>query len=112
MLLLTFMVRSSFRGPPRLSSPPPDLSDATLYQKAELEARVAELEAELAAVRMAYSTAADTAALDKKAHNAQLSSLNKQMALTFPKVRFHMSIAAPCHCMNLPNRLKTRSSYV
>ncbi|KAM5534271.1 hypothetical protein V8D89_011999 [Ganoderma adspersum] len=64
-----------------------DLSDATLYQKAELEARVAELEAELAAVRMAYSTAADTAALDKKAHNAQLSSLNKQMALTFPKAQ-------------------------
>ena len=77
--MLTFMVRSSFRGPPRLSSPPPDLSDATLYQKAELEARVAELEAELAAVRMAYSTAADTAALDKKAHNAQLSTLNRQI---------------------------------
>ena len=89
-----------------------DLSNATLYQNTELQARVAELEAELAAVKMAYTTATDVAALDKKAHNAQLSSLNKQMALTFPKVRFHMSIAAPCHCMNLPNRLKTRSSYV
>lgn len=56
-----------------------DLSNATLYQNNELQARVVELEAELAAVKMAYTTATDVAALDKKAHNAQLSTLNRQI---------------------------------
>ena len=56
-----------------------DLSNATLYQNTELQARVVELEAELAAVKMAYTTATDVAALDKKAHNAQLSTLNRQI---------------------------------
>ncbi|RPD67017.1 hypothetical protein L227DRAFT_11412 [Lentinus tigrinus ALCF2SS1-6] len=57
-----------------------DLSNATLYQNTELRARVAELEAELAAVKSAYTTATDIAALDKKAHNAQLSSLNRHIS--------------------------------
>ncbi|EJF56603.1 hypothetical protein DICSQDRAFT_183737 [Dichomitus squalens LYAD-421 SS1] len=65
-----------------------DLSNATLFQKAELEARVAELEAELTAVKSAYSNATDMAALDKKAHNAQLSSLNRQIsAFSFPQAQ-------------------------
>ncbi|KAI0720265.1 hypothetical protein C8T65DRAFT_8635 [Cerioporus squamosus] len=58
-----------------------ELSNATLYQNTELQARVAELEAELAAVKMAYTAATDIAALDKKAHNAQLSSLNRQISV-------------------------------
>ncbi|KAI0750948.1 hypothetical protein C8Q80DRAFT_1268254 [Daedaleopsis nitida] len=56
-----------------------DLSNATLYQNNELQARIAELEAELAAVKMAYSAVADNVTLDKKAHNAQMSSFNRQM---------------------------------
>ncbi|KAI0774414.1 hypothetical protein C8Q74DRAFT_1368893 [Fomes fomentarius] len=65
-----------------------DLSNATLYQNSELQMRVAELETELAAVKMAYSAATDTAALDKKAHNAQLSSLNRQIsAFTFSQAQ-------------------------
>ncbi|KAH9943309.1 uncharacterized protein BXZ73DRAFT_97356 [Epithele typhae] len=56
-----------------------DLSNATLRQKKELEDRVAELEAELSAVKSAYAAATGLAARDKKAHNAQLSSLNKQI---------------------------------
>ncbi|KAI0775970.1 hypothetical protein BD413DRAFT_257475 [Trametes elegans] len=52
-----------------------DLSNATLYRNAELEARVAELEGELAALKLAYDT---TVEVDKKAHNAPLLSLNRQ----------------------------------
>ncbi|RDX53944.1 hypothetical protein OH76DRAFT_1167444 [Lentinus brumalis] len=57
-----------------------DLSNATLYQNTELQTRVAELEAELTAVKKAYTTATDIAALEQKAHNAQLSSLNRQIS--------------------------------
>ncbi|KAI9000874.1 hypothetical protein BD414DRAFT_15154 [Trametes punicea] len=52
-----------------------DLAGATLCRQSELEARVAELEGELAALKLAYNTTVD---IDKKAHNAHLSSLSRQ----------------------------------
>ncbi|KAI0638328.1 hypothetical protein C8Q77DRAFT_1090587 [Trametes polyzona] len=55
--------------------PPSDLSSATMYRHSELEARIAELEGELAAMKLAYST---TSEIEKKPHNAPLPSLTRQ----------------------------------
>ncbi|KAI9056541.1 hypothetical protein FKP32DRAFT_1682478 [Trametes sanguinea] len=53
-----------------------DLTGATLYREAELEARIAELESELSALKLAYNTTAD---IDiKRVHNAPLSSISRQ----------------------------------
>ncbi|KAI0375786.1 hypothetical protein BV20DRAFT_16171 [Pilatotrama ljubarskyi] len=53
-----------------------DLSSATLYRHSELEARVAELEGELAALKLAYNTTAEH--VDKRPLHGQLPSLSRQ----------------------------------
>ncbi len=52
-----------------------DLSSATVYRHSELESRVAELEGELAALKLAYNTTSD---VEKKPPNALLPSLTRQ----------------------------------
>ncbi|KAI0660844.1 hypothetical protein C8Q70DRAFT_747935 [Cubamyces menziesii] len=52
-----------------------ELTGATLYRHSELEARVAELEGELAALKLVYNATTD---IDKPAHNAQISSISRQ----------------------------------
>ncbi|KAI0352980.1 hypothetical protein OH77DRAFT_1407962 [Trametes cingulata] len=53
-----------------------DLSSATLYRNSELEARVAELEGELAALKLAYNTTSEH--IDKKPLSGQFPSLSRQ----------------------------------
>ncbi|OCH90721.1 hypothetical protein OBBRIDRAFT_583390 [Obba rivulosa] len=57
-----------------------DLSTLTVKRNAELEARVAELELELSVWKQAHSTIMDAAERDKKAHNAQIATLHRQIA--------------------------------
>ncbi|PCH41297.1 hypothetical protein WOLCODRAFT_89178 [Wolfiporia cocos MD-104 SS10] len=57
-----------------------DLSTATLKRNAELEARVADLEVELSVWKQAQASVIDTVERDKKAHNAQVATLNRQIA--------------------------------
>ena len=69
----------------------PDLSTLTVNRNAELENRVAELELELAVWKQAHSTIRDAAEREKKAHNVQVATLNRQIsAQSFIKVRFDM----------------------
>lgn len=70
-----------------LASSLSDLSTITVDRNAELEARIADLEVELSVWKQAHSTVIDGAERDKKAHNAQIATLNKQIAsLGFLKV--------------------------
>ncbi|KZT65986.1 hypothetical protein DAEQUDRAFT_758990 [Daedalea quercina L-15889] len=56
-----------------------DLSTVTIERNAELEARVAELEVELAVWKQAQSSAVDMISRDKEAHKAQVAALNRQI---------------------------------
>ena len=62
-----------------------ELTGATLYRHSELEARVAELEGELAALKLVYNATTD---IDKPAHNAQISSISRQSS-TFNVAQVH-----------------------
>ena len=57
-----------------------DLSTATVKRNSELEARVTELELELSVWKQAHAVVAESAERDKKAHNAQVSTLNRQIS--------------------------------
>lgn len=57
-----------------------DLSTATLKRNSELEARVTELELELSVWKQAHSGIVEMAERDKKAHNAQVATLNRQIS--------------------------------
>ncbi|GBE79330.1 hypothetical protein SCP_0205280 [Sparassis crispa] len=57
-----------------------DLSTATVKRNGELETRVTELELELSVWKQAHSTVVDLADRDRKAHNAQLATLNRQIS--------------------------------
>ncbi|KAF9076000.1 hypothetical protein BDP27DRAFT_1415150 [Rhodocollybia butyracea] len=57
-----------------------NLSNTTLKQNLELEARVAELELELSVWKQAHSVAMEAAERDAKAHNVHIVSLNKQIS--------------------------------
>ena len=56
-----------------------DLSTTTIERNAELEARVTELELELAVWKQAHNNAVDLMNRDKDAHNARVAALNRQM---------------------------------
>ena len=58
----------------------PDLSTATVKRNGDLETRLAELELELSVWKQAHATVLETAERDKKAHNAQVSTLNRQIS--------------------------------
>ncbi|KAI0952604.1 hypothetical protein AcV7_008352 [Taiwanofungus camphoratus] len=58
-----------------------DLSTATVKRNAELEARVTELEMELSVWKTAHSTVVEMAEREKKAHNAQVATLNRQISV-------------------------------
>ncbi|EED80771.1 predicted protein [Postia placenta Mad-698-R] len=53
---------------------------ATLKRNSELEARVTELELELSVWKQAHSGIVEMAERDKKAHNAQVATLNRQIS--------------------------------
>ncbi|TFY52261.1 hypothetical protein EVJ58_g10116 [Rhodofomes roseus] len=57
-----------------------DLSTTTIERNAELEARATELEVELAVWKQAHSNVLDAMDRDKKAHNARVATLNRQIA--------------------------------
>jgi len=57
-----------------------DLSTTTIERNGELEARVTELEVELAVWKQAHSSVMDMMERDKKAHNARVATLNRQIA--------------------------------
>ncbi|EMD40621.1 hypothetical protein CERSUDRAFT_111202 [Gelatoporia subvermispora B] len=57
-----------------------DLSTLTVKRNAELEARVVELEMELSVWKQAHTSIMDAAERDKKAHNAQVATLHRQIA--------------------------------
>ncbi|OBZ76776.1 hypothetical protein A0H81_03973 [Grifola frondosa] len=57
-----------------------DLSTVTIKRNAELEARVAELEVERSVWKQAHASALEATERDKKAHNAQVSTLNRQIS--------------------------------
>ena len=59
--------------------PHTDLSTTTIERNAELEARVTELEMELAVWKQAHNNAVEMVNRDKDAHNARVAALNKQM---------------------------------
>lgn len=56
------------------------MSTATVKRNSELEARLAELELELSVWKQAHASVAESADRDKKAHNAQVSTLNRQIS--------------------------------
>ncbi len=58
----------------------PDLSTVTVKRNSDLETRVAELELELSVWKQAHTSVVDSAERDKKAHNAQVSTLNRQIS--------------------------------
>ena len=73
-----------------------DLSTATVKRNSDLETRLAELELELSVWKQAHATILETAERDKKAHNAQLSSLNKQISgFSFAQVRRRVAVVTP-----------------
>ncbi|CAL1701468.1 unnamed protein product [Somion occarium] len=57
-----------------------DLSTVTIKRSVDLEARVAELELELSVWKQAHSNVVDMVERDKKAHNVQVATLNKQLS--------------------------------
>jgi len=57
-----------------------DLSTATVKRNSDLENRLTELELELSVWKQAHSTVIEVADRDKKAHNAQLATLNRQIS--------------------------------
>ncbi|GJE84485.1 hypothetical protein PsYK624_005610 [Phanerochaete sordida] len=57
-----------------------DLSTATVNRNADLESRVAELDLELSVWKQAHATVVESAERDKKAHNAQVTTLNRQIS--------------------------------
>lgn len=67
-------------SPPRLIALLPDLSTATIKRNAELESRIAELDLELSVWKQAHATVVESAERDKKAHNAQAITLNRQIS--------------------------------
>ena len=59
---------------------PTDLSTSTVKHNADLEVRVNELELELSVWKQAHASVLEAAELAKKAHNAQVSTLNRQIS--------------------------------
>jgi len=57
-----------------------DLSTVTVKKNAELESRVTELEIELSAWKLAHANILETAEREKRAHNVQLSTFNRQIS--------------------------------
>ncbi|KAI0347349.1 hypothetical protein BDW22DRAFT_1351768 [Trametopsis cervina] len=57
-----------------------DLSTATVKRNGDLEGRVEELESELSVWKQAHAQVLNAADLAKKAHNAQVSTLNRQIS--------------------------------
>lgn len=57
-----------------------DLSTATVKRNSDLETRLAELELEISVWKQAHAAVLDVAERDKKAHNAQVSTLNRQIS--------------------------------
>ncbi|KAJ3550976.1 hypothetical protein NM688_g4956 [Phlebia brevispora] len=57
-----------------------DLSTATVKRNSDLETRVTELELELSVWKQAHAAVVESAERDKKAHNAQVSTLNRQIS--------------------------------
>lgn len=57
-----------------------DLSTVTIKHNAELEARVNDLEVELSVWKQAHNNVVDIAERDKKAHNTQVATLNRQIS--------------------------------
>ena len=81
-----------------LTALPPlvDLSTATVNRNAQLESRIAELDLELSVWKQAHAAVVESAERDKKAHNAQLSSLNKQISgFSFAQVRQRVAVVTP-----------------
>ncbi|TCD66944.1 hypothetical protein EIP91_000722 [Steccherinum ochraceum] len=63
-----------------------DLSTLTVNRNSELETRVSELELELAVWKQAHSTIRDAAEREKKSHNVQVATFNRQIStLSFIK---------------------------
>lgn len=77
---IRFVVPSTSRGVPQLIVPSPDLSSATVHRNSDLENRVAELELELSVWKQAHANILESAEREKKAHNAQVSTLNRQIS--------------------------------
>ncbi|EKM59408.1 uncharacterized protein PHACADRAFT_157775 [Phanerochaete carnosa HHB-10118-sp] len=57
-----------------------DLSTSTVKRNSELESRVAELDLELSVWKQAHATVVESAERDRKAHNAQVTTLNRQIS--------------------------------
>lgn len=77
---IRFVVPSIPRGVLQLIAPSPDLSSATVHRNSDLENRVAELELELSVWKQAHANILESAEREKKAHNAQVSTLNRQIS--------------------------------
>ena len=58
----------------------PDLSTATVQRNSDLEFRVAELELELSVLKQTHANILESADREKKAHNVQVSTLNRQIS--------------------------------
>ncbi|CCM04847.1 uncharacterized protein FIBRA_07040 [Fibroporia radiculosa] len=71
-----------------------DLSTVTVKRNAELETRVAELEVELAVWKQAHSVVVEAAEREKKAHNAQVATFNRQLSST-DHLKVRQSILQP-----------------
>lgn len=93
----------------RLSS---DLSTVTLKRNADLETRVGELELELSVWKQAHSNVLEMVERDKKAHNVQVATLNRQLSsLDAIKVSIRFAAQRPRYNAHL-SRLRTPSFYV
>jgi intergrase/recombinase len=57
-----------------------NLSSATLKRQVELETRLEELEVELGVWKQAHANCLDIRERDSKAHNVQITALNRQLA--------------------------------
>lgn len=80
-----------------------DLSTVTVKRNTDLETRVAELELELSVWKQAHASVVESAERDKKAHNVQVSTLNRQISsLDTIKVR-RPAIIATARCEGSPD---------
>ena len=66
--------------PSHRSQHAPDLSTATVQRNSDLEFRVAELELELSVLKQTHANILESADREKKAHNVQVSTLNRQIS--------------------------------
>ena len=87
------------------------LSTATVKRNADLENRVAELERELLVWKQAHAAVVESADREKKTHNAQVSTLNRQISsLETLKVRTTQCVLTRRVLINSARRTKTRLS--